>query len=343
MSFPYFSQSKSNKRSKKSSLLIFISSDKNFSSSFIDCKSWKRVKHESLLIVLLLKWPEVSMDNQSCTSMPSEFILKVMHSMRHCERGRKRRAVNLWNPIRFSLNSIDSRASTYSNVFPPVFLFKPLSNTYTQETSNSLEWPLPDVFNSTWWAKKKNLKNLRKADRNDFYKNNWVLACCHWSSMDDCDEKYPKSWMSCNSLKMFPLGRISIIACRRFVSHSMEFFNYYCCLKLRAHNFCELLSKKLFLGDDNSSKMKKMNTKHTENYFFFVLMKFAIYFRTLHLLHRKTSLFSSFNLFLWKTILRFLCAKLENCFSFSLTTACSFSDLFYVHSMKTFMLYKELA
>lgn len=39
-----------------------------------------------------------------------------------------------------------------------------------------------------------------------------VLACCHWSSMDDCDEKYPKSWMSCNSLKMFPLGRISIVA-----------------------------------------------------------------------------------------------------------------------------------
>jgi hypothetical protein len=30
--------------------------------------------------------------------------------------------------------------------------------------------------------------------------------------MDDCDEKYPKSWISCNSLKMFPLGRISIIA-----------------------------------------------------------------------------------------------------------------------------------
>lgn len=162
MSSPYFSQSKSNKRSKKSSLLIFISSDKNFSSSFIDCKSWKRVKHESLLIVLLLKWPEVSMDNQSCTSMPSEFILKVMHSMRHCERGRKRRAVNLWNPIRFSLNSIDSRASTYSNFFPPVFLFKPLSNTYTQETSNSLEWPLPDVFNSTWWAKKKILKIWEK-------------------------------------------------------------------------------------------------------------------------------------------------------------------------------------
>lgn len=39
----------------------------------------------------------------------------------------------------------------------------------------------------------------------------FVLACCHWSSMDDCDEKYPKSWISCNSLKIFPLGNISII------------------------------------------------------------------------------------------------------------------------------------
>lgn len=81
MSSHYSLPSEWNKRSKKSSLLIFISSNKKklfFISHWLQNR--ERVKHESLLIVLLLKWPEVSMDNQSCTSMPSEFILKVMHT-----------------------------------------------------------------------------------------------------------------------------------------------------------------------------------------------------------------------------------------------------------------------
>lgn len=34
---------------------------------------------------------------------------------------------------------------------------------------------------------------------------------CHWSSMEPCDEKYPVSWISCNSLNMFPLGNISMV------------------------------------------------------------------------------------------------------------------------------------
>lgn len=51
-------------------------------------------------------------------------------------------------------------------------------------------------------------------------------TCCHWSSMEDCDEKYPKSWISCSSRKMFPLGKISIIAIFEiFTSASWNFFS----------------------------------------------------------------------------------------------------------------------
>lgn len=37
------------------------------------------------------------------------------------------------------------------------------------------------------------------------------LTCCQWSSSDGWAEKYPVSCMSCNSLNMFPLGRISMV------------------------------------------------------------------------------------------------------------------------------------
>ena len=91
MSSPFLSQSKSNKTSKKSSLLIFISSDKNFSSSFIDCKTESELSMREFIDCFVVEVTR-SLNGQSklYESMPSEFILKVMHSVRHSEEGKRR-------------------------------------------------------------------------------------------------------------------------------------------------------------------------------------------------------------------------------------------------------------
>lgn len=118
--------------------------------------------------------------------------------------------------------------------------------------------------------------------------------------------------------------------------------NYYCCFK--TPQLCELLKKNFFLAMINPQKRRNFSRwtqQNTENYYFFVLIKFLdFYFRTFTFAAPKNFFLELFFFYFIKSYIALPVCKTGKLFFFSLWLACSFSDLFYVHSMKTFMLYK---
>lgn len=62
-------------------------------------------------------------------------------------------------------------------------------------------------------------------------------TCCHWSSMEGWDEKYPVVQMRSSSLKIFPLGNISILTSILCISQGsvVKIYSYTECLRQYRH------------------------------------------------------------------------------------------------------------
>ncbi len=182
----------------------------------------------------------ISIDNQSWAYR--KFWVCNGRARQHCDSGATVRT-NLWNPIRFSLNSIDSRALS-EMPFPPVF--SPYTPNRVRERGN-IKFPrvafAMTFFNSAWWGEGEEEENKKSYFKWDL----WAVIKRYLLYIVELESFFYFQLQIWNSMRIN-------FEWRKF---NFRFFKTYCSLWM-------LLEEECTLDDQFNSKMLRFKVKNRE-------------------------------------------------------------------------------